>query len=306
MTAVRAFRLIAVLLTVSLALWSTAARAQESGSFVGGAPGPGISLTLYTGGAVDGLPLAAPDATSFWVTVDGSFVGYLAGSPSFVNQTFLDHFAADIPPNTPLIVLTPESVAEPAWSPPSTIRQPVIAAVVPDLIAYDRDDWQHWIDADSDCQNTRAEVLITESTAAVTFTSASGGCTVETGLWVGPFSGQTFTVASDVDVDHMVPLKNAHDSGGWAWSSARKRDYANDLSDPQHLVAVDDGTNQSKGARGPEAWKPPIEPYWCQYAVDWVNIKVRWELTVTVAEWAALRGMLETCPGGSPTLLAEG
>jgi hypothetical protein len=100
----------------------------------------------------------------------------------------------------------------------------------------------------------------------------------------------------------MVPLKNAHDSGAWAWSAARKRDYANDLSDPQHLIAVDDGTNQSKGARGPGEWNPPLESYWCHYAVDWVSIKVRWELTVTVAEWNALLEMLSTCLGGAPAV----
>ena len=71
----------------------------------------------------------------------------------------------------------------------------------------------------------------------------------------------------------MVPLKNAHDSGGWAWSATRKRDYANDFANPQHLIAVDDGTNQSKGARGPEAWKPPLQSYWCRYALDWIGIK---------------------------------
>ncbi|MEE8363432.1 MAG: DUF1524 domain-containing protein [Dehalococcoidia bacterium] len=171
------------------------------------------------------------------------------------------------------------------------------------MAAYDRDDWQHWIDANGDCQNTRAEVLIAESAAAVTFTAASGGCTVATGLWQGPFTGQAFTAASDVDVDHMVPLKNAHDSGAWSWSAAQKRDYANELSDPQHLIAVDDGTNQSKGAHGPEAWKPPLQSYWCRYAVDWIGIKSRWDQTATDAEWSALLVMLSTCPGGSLTVL---
>ena len=301
-------RLIAAAFIVSLLLWSSTAHAQDSGSFVDGPPEPGISFAIYTGGPADGLPLAAPDAASFWVTFEGQFIGYLAGSPAFVNQVFVDHFASGgIPANTPMIVLTPEHIADPdptanaGWSPPLTIQQPVIAAAGGGA-AYDRDEWQHWIDADGDCQNARAEVLVAESTVAVTFTSASSDCTVATGRWLGPFTGQTFTAASDVDVDHMVPLKNAHDSGGSAWSAARKRGYANDLSDPQHLIAVDDGTNQSKGARGPEAWKPPLQPYWCQYAVDWISIKVHWDLTVTADEWSALLAMLGTCPGGSPTV----
>ena len=127
-----------------------------------------------------------------------------------------------------------------------------------------------------------------------------------TGRWFGPFTGQTFTQASDVDVDHMVPLKNAHDSGGWAWSAAKKRDYANDLANLQHLIAVDDATNQSKGARGPEAWRPPLQSYWCTYALDWIEIKNTWALTVTSAEWAALASMLATCPGVGVTLTPSG
>ena len=188
-----------------------------------------------------------------------------------------------------------------AWMPPSSIEQPVISARQ-NSNTYDRDDWKHWVDADGDCQNTRAEVLIDESQAPVTFTPASSGCTVATGIWEGPYTGQAFTQASDVDVDHMVPLKNAHDSGGWAWSATRKRDYANDFANPQHLIAVDDGTNQSKGARGPEAWKPPLQSYWCRYALDWIGIKNTWTLTVTSAEWTALESMLVTCPGGSPSI----
>lgn len=196
---------------------------------------------------------------------------------------------------------TPEiasTLAAGAWSPPPTVQQPMIAPKA-NSAAYDRDDWEHWIDADGDCQNTRAEVLIAESQSPVTFRGGSS-CTVDTGTWVGPFTGETFTLASDVDVDHMVPLKNAHESGGWAWSAERKRDYANDMSNPQHLIAVQDNANQSKGAQGPEGWKPPDQTYWCRYAVDWIEIKVTWEITVTSAERAALEAMLDTCPGGSP------
>ena len=66
----------------------------------------------------------------------------------------------------------------------------------------------------------------------------------------------------------MVPLKNAHDSGGSAWSLARKEDYANYLGDPDYLIAVTKTANQSKGAKGPEEWRPSDEGYWFQYATD--------------------------------------
>ena len=88
----------------------------------------------------------------------------------------------------------------------------------------------------------------------------------------------------DLDIDHLVPLKNTHDSGGWAWSSARKEDYANYLGDPDHLIAVTNTANRPKGAKGPGEWRPPDREYWCQYATDWTEVKFEWGLSMTQRE----------------------
>ena len=166
-------------------------------------------------------------------------------------------------------------------------------------IDYDRDDWgSGWSDDDSDCINTRHEVLILESLTGTGLSSS--GCSVASGQWYAAFTGTYVTNPSSLDVDHFVPLANAHDSGGWAWSSATKKSYYNDLVDPQHLIAVTASANRSKGSRGPEEWKPSDSSYWCQYADSWVDIKVRWALTVTSAELSTLQSMLGTCDG-SPT-----
>ena len=107
-----------------------------------------------------------------------------------------------------------------------------------------------------------------------------------------------------LDVDHMVPLSNAHASGASNWSAEQRERYANYLDDPQHLIAVTASANRSKGARGPDEWKPEEQGYWCQYAVDWVMIKYTWELTVSQAEHGALVEMLSTC-ATRPALLVD-
>ena len=186
------------------------------------------------------------------------------------------------------------------------VPQLTISAVYRDIPAYDRGEWRHWIDEDRDCQNTRAEVLIEESLVSVDFRNANE-CTVDSGQWLAPYTGFLVESAGDLDVDHMVPLANAHRSGGWAWSPERKRAYANDLSFEGHLIAVTASANRSKGAKGPEGWQPTDSRHLCDYAVNWITVKAVWGLTATTAEWAALEDMLSTCsekvefgPGESP------
>ena len=161
---------------------------------------------------------------------------------------------------------------------------------------YERADWgSGWSDNDSDCINTRHEVLALESLIQAEMDSS--GCKVIGGQWFAAFTGIYVHDRGALDVDHFVPLANAHASGGWAWSLADKRDYYNDLSDSQHLIAVTASANRSKGSRGPDEWKPPDSSYWCQYAYSWADIKVRWGLTATSSEANALRTMLEGCDG---------
>ncbi len=184
---------------------------------------------------------------------------------------------------------------------------PPVATIRPDLPSYNRADWGGWIDADGDCQKTRQEVLIAESLIAVMF-KTERQCEVATGRWFGVFTASTVTIPGELDIDHLVPLKQAHDSGGWTWDKERKRQYANSLDDSDHLIAVTASANRSKGSRGPDAWKPANRSYWCEYATDWVRVKNTWGLTVTPGEAAALQEMLATCGAGSqlqPTAAAS-
>ena len=175
--------------------------------------------------------------------------------------------------------------------------QLVIREVSSSIPIYDRDDWSHWSDDDGDCQNVRHEVLQDETFETVTFTTSSN-CYVDTGKWYGVYTATYYYSASELDVDHFVPLKNAHDSGGYEWSLSKKKEYANFLEDSDHLIAVQSSANRSKGANGPDNWKPENTDYWCEYAYDWIRIKDTWGLTATQSEWDALVSMIVTCPAG--------
>jgi hypothetical protein len=157
---------------------------------------------------------------------------------------------------------------------------------------YDRDLFRHWIDADGDGCDTRAEVLIAESS---TSTGRTGTCTITSGSWLSRYDGVRFTTASSLDIDHMVPLKEAWISGASSWSSSRRQDFANDLGDGRSLIAVSASTNRSKSDQDPDSWLPPSTSYRCTYVSDWIAVKYRWGLSVDSAEKSALQDVLAGC-----------
>ena len=175
--------------------------------------------------------------------------------------------------------------------PQLTIREHSIS----NIPKYSREDWNSWIDGDLDCQNTRHENLQLESFVNVLFTK-SDNCYVQSGKWFDPYNGEFFYFASNLDIDHFIPLYNAHLSGGWKWDVNKKTDFANSLLDPDILIAVKNSTNREKGASAPDKWKPQNMKYWCEYAFDWIRIKHEWGLTATLSEWNSLLEMIDTCP----------
>ena len=160
-------------------------------------------------------------------------------------------------PVTPLpaptaIVEAPTPVSTPTPIPtgaaPTTTLVITVAPISADIPEYDRGNWKHWSDADGDCQDARQEVLVEESLVPETF-ETDRKCRVETGRWYGAFTGTYSEDPGDVDVDHMVPLKNAHNSGGWAWDPAMKEEYANNLGDDD---PPDRGPRQRQPVEGRE------------------------------------------------------
>ena len=156
---------------------------------------------------------------------------------------------------------------------------------------YDRSQFGGWTDADGDCQNTRHEVLIEESQTPVTFKTGRE-CLVTKGLWVDPYTGRSFTDPSMLDVDHVVPLKEAYQSGARSWSREKKRRYANSLRNKDHLIAVYRGANRSKGAKDPASWLPPNKDYHKTYIENWLAIKREWGLEMDAREARAIQKIL--------------
>ena len=154
---------------------------------------------------------------------------------------------------------------------------------------YSRDLFPHWIAISGNC-NTRETVLKRDGSSVVT----DNACASTSGRWFSPYDGATWTAASDVDIDHVVPLAEAWRSGANAWTTSRRQSFANDLTRPQ-LIAVTDNVNQSKGDQDPSTWQPSVTSYRCTYAKMWIAVKSYWDLTLQSTEKTALQTMLDTC-----------
>jgi hypothetical protein len=157
---------------------------------------------------------------------------------------------------------------------------------------YQREEWPHWREAKG-CINVREEVLIREGREPVKL--STNGCAVESGLWRDSYTGQMLRDPGRIDIDHMVPLEEAFQSGGYAWDRNRRADYANDLSDRRTLIAVSREANRAKGSKGPEEWLPPDDAFRCHYVADWIAVKARWSLTMDESERVAVGNILAAC-----------
>jgi len=161
------------------------------------------------------------------------------------------------------------------------------------LSGYDRDLFQHWIDADSDGCNTRREVLILES---LSDPQIGENCAVF-GAWTSLYDSRRITDAAELDIDHMVPLAEAWRSGAYRWSADTRKRFANDLGFPGSLIAVTASSNRSKSDKDPASWLPSNASYLCQYSYDWLAVKYRWSLTIDSDEALALAAIVPSCTG---------
>ena len=158
------------------------------------------------------------------------------------------------------------------------------------LESYSREKFRHWIDKDSDCQNTKTEIIIRDSTTAKL---SPNSCTVLSSTLLDPYSGEIINYPEEfIDVDHIVPLKEAWASGASTWTSAKREAFAND---PNNLLAVSAHLNRQKGSKDPSLWIPPNKAYRCTYLKKWAAIKFTYSLDSDIQESVFIKQNLKTC-----------
>ena len=160
---------------------------------------------------------------------------------------------------------------------------------------YKRTLFKHWITVSRAGQvgcDSRKSVIIDE---AIIKPKIESGCKLVGGEWLSIYDNVKITDAGKLDVDHMVPLAEAWDSGASTWDALKKQQYANDMTDPRHLIAVTGASNRSKSDQDPADWMPTNKAYTCDYIANWISIKVRWSLTIDLKEKTALESNLKGC-----------
>lgn len=149
-----------------------------------------------------------------------------------------------------------------------------------------------WKDVDHNGCDTRNDILARD----LTVQEMRNSCVITAGQLADPYSGEQIDFrkkdASKVQIDHVVALENAWQSGAYNLTQEDREALAND---PDNLLAVNGHDNMSKGSKSADQWMPPNTTYACTYASKQVQIKTRYALTVTTSEKQALADALATC-----------
>jgi hypothetical protein len=161
---------------------------------------------------------------------------------------------------------------------------------------YDRlEQFGDWADPDGNGCDARNDILARDLTGVV----VDDDCRVLSGVLHDPYTGATIdfvrgpATSADVQIDHVVALKNAWITGADRLTRDQRVALAND---PLNLQAVDGPTNGDKSASDAAAWLPPAEGYRCEYVARQIAVKAKYQLFVTAGEKEAMAEVLAGCP----------
>jgi hypothetical protein len=153
-----------------------------------------------------------------------------------------------------------------------------------------------WSDVDDNGCDTRDDVL-KRDLKTIAFKTGST-CVVQTGTLHDPYTGKVIHfvrgvgTSTTVQIDHVVALGDAWQTGAATWTAARRLDYAND---PGVLLAVDGPANEAKGDSDAGHWLPPRKTFDCRYAARQIAIKTKYDLWLTQPEHDAMSTLLAGC-----------
>jgi len=155
-----------------------------------------------------------------------------------------------------------------------------------------------WADVDRNGCDTRNDILKRDLTGEV-FRAKTRDCVVESGTLIDPFSGETInfvrgnTSSMEVQIDHVVALSNAWQTGAFKLSIKDRTAFAND---PMNLLAVKGRLNSQKGDGDAATWLPPLKSFRCDYVSRQIAVKLKYKLWFTAPEKEAMIRILKSCP----------
>lgn len=161
---------------------------------------------------------------------------------------------------------------------------------------YTRSQFPHWSDPDRNGCDARNEILKRDLTN-ITYKSGTRDCKVIAGQLLDPFSGKVITFSTTkvvIDIDHVVALSNAWQTGAAYFDKNTRLLIAND---PINLLAVDAKLNRQKGDGDAATWLPPNKSFRCEYVARQVAVKAKYKLWVTEPEKVAITKILSSCAG---------
>jgi hypothetical protein len=161
---------------------------------------------------------------------------------------------------------------------------------------YTRAQFTHWSDIDRNGCDARNDTLKRDLTEVI-YKAGTRDCKVISGLLLDPYSGKVITFSSTkstIDIDHVVALSNAWQTGAAYFDKTKRQQIAND---PLNLLAVDFSLNRQKGDGDAATWLPPLKSYRCDYVARQIAVKAKYGLWVTQPEKNAIVKLLEKCEG---------
>jgi len=161
---------------------------------------------------------------------------------------------------------------------------------------YTRSQFPHWSDPDRNGCDARNDTLKRDLTD-INFKAGTRDCKVIAGQLLDPFSGKVIIFSPTkvvIDIDHVVALSNAWQTGAAYFDKNVRTQIAND---PLNLLAVDAKLNRLKGDGDAATWLPPNKAFRCEYVARQVAVKTKYRLWVTEPEKVAITKILSSCVG---------